>query len=66
MKKVITNSNLSDEEKEDLGMAVLMADLDWEGEITLEDLIEKLQNKGIEYTEFVSKEEVFSKLRKSK
>jgi hypothetical protein len=43
--KIRMKSNLTDEEKEDLGMAILMSEVDWADSITGEEMIKKLRSR---------------------
>ncbi len=42
--KIRAKVNLSDEEKEDLGMAILMSEVDWKDSISGLEMIEKLES----------------------
>jgi hypothetical protein len=43
--KIKMKLNLTDEEKEDLGMAILMSEVDWTDSISGEEMIKKLKNR---------------------
>jgi hypothetical protein len=43
--KIKMKLNLTDEEKEDLGMAILMSEVDWTDSISGKEMIEKLKNR---------------------
>ncbi len=43
--KVRMKLNLTDEEKEDLGMTILMSEVDWTDSISGEEMIAKLKNR---------------------
>jgi hypothetical protein len=43
--KIKMKLNLTDEEKEDLGMTVLMSEVDWTDSISGEEMIKKLKSR---------------------
>ena len=43
--KIRMKLNLTDEEKEDLGMTILMSEVDWTDSISGEEMIAKLKNR---------------------
>ena len=43
--KIRMKLNLTDDEKEDLGMAILMSEVDWTDSISGEEMIAKLKNR---------------------
>jgi hypothetical protein len=45
--KIKMKLNLTDEEKEDLGMAILMSEVDWTDSISGEEMIKKLKNRRL-------------------
>jgi hypothetical protein len=43
--KIKVNLNLTDEEKEDLGMAILMEEVDWNDTIPVDDFLSELKSR---------------------
>ena len=43
--KIRMKLNLTDDEKEDLGMTILMSEVDWTDSISGEEMIAKLKNR---------------------
>ena len=43
--KDVSKENLSDEEKEDLGLLILMQEVDWNETVSVDDVLEKLKKR---------------------